>query len=125
MKNDSMRNIGCALIFGLAGTLALPVEGSTNQTATVILPLRAQSGLPSARAITVQPVTVPLTDLTNWFWGATLVYYSTNTVPGWSTNCAVMLLTPDTYSLSVAGVPGSATITVTTNHVGNTNWARP
>ncbi len=122
MKTDSMRNlvrVACC-VFGLA---LMSAAASTNNTATLILPLMTASGQPSGRAITVVPVTVPVTDTTNFYWGAPLVYYSTNTVPGWGTNVAVMNLVPDTYALSVAGVPGSVTFTVGTNQVGATNWA--
>ena len=124
MKTDSMmkmmvRGAWCAV--GLM--MALPAMGSTNKTATLILPLMTASGQPSGRAITVVPVTVPVTDTTNFYWGAPLTYYSTNTVPGWGTNVAVLNLVPDTYSLSVAGVPGGVTFTVGTNQVGATNWA--
>ncbi len=95
----------------------------TPGTATVIMPIRADSGVPSARALTVMPTYNPLTDATNWDWSAQLIYYSTNTVAGWGTNVAVMNLTPNTYTLTLAGAPGQATLTVTTNNVGQTNWA--
>jgi len=115
------------MIVGLAATLVLPAKAvSTNGTAMVILPLKTDSGLVSGRALTVVPGKGPTTDGTNWYWGATLVYYSTNVVPGWGTNVIVMNLTPNTYTLSLSGAvgdPGSATLTVTTNNVGQTNWA--
>ena len=95
----------------------------TPATATVIMPLRTDSGLPSARALTAVPQYNPLTDATNWDWSAQLIYYSTNTVPGWGTNVAVLKLTPNIYTLTLAGAPGQATLTITTNNVGQTNWA--
>lgn len=113
--------MACGLGLVLWAGTALGV--STNGTARIILPLRTDAGVPSGRAITVSPTYNPLTDMTNWNWGAPLVFYSTNTVTGWSTNCAVMDLVPNQYTLSVSGVGGSATITVATNNVGATNWA--
>ena len=116
-----VRLFGLVGLIGLVGLEARAV--STNGTAVVLLPLRTDAGVPSGRAITVSPVYNPLTDMTNWNWGAPLVFYSTNTVAGWATNVAVMQLVPNQYTLSVAGVAGSATLTVATNNVGATNWA--
>ena len=127
MQNEESTNMKTLRLFGLVGLIGLIGVSagavSTNNTAVVLLPLRTASGLASGRAITAVPTYNPLTDMTNWNWGAPMVFYSTSSVPGWSTNVAVMRLTPNTYTLSVDGVPGTATIGVATNHVGNTNWA--
>jgi len=130
MKNEESRNMKIVRLLGVVGLIGLiGLVGfqagavSTNNTAVVLLPLRTASGLTSGRAITVVPTYNPLTDMTNWNWGAPMVFFSTSSVPGWGTNVALMRLTPNAYTLSVDGVPGTATIGVGTNHVGNTNWA--
>ena len=119
-----VRLLGVVGLIGLIGLVGFQAGAvSTNNTAVVLLPLRTASGLASGRAITVVPTYNPLTDMTNWNWGAPMVFFSTSSVPGWGTNVALMRLTPNAYTLSVDGVPGTATIGVGTNHVGNTNWA--
>jgi alpha-galactosidase len=111
------------LMLGLAGALALPVQGQTPGTATVIFPPRTGAGAASTRAITVTPRYGPLAQGPSVIWSAPMVYYPTNTVVGWGTNVAVMYLVPNTYSVSMQGLPGTMTLSVGTNNVGTTNYA--
>jgi lysophospholipase L1-like esterase len=109
-------------VMGMMGLMLVPARAQTPGTAMALLPLRTASGLPSTRAITVSPQFTPLGQPPSLIWGASMVYYATNTVPGWGTNVAVMNLTPGVYTLAVQGVSGSVTLPIGTNDVGTTNW---
>ncbi|GEM_PF-2231712 len=97
-----------ALILGLAGTLALPLNGAT--TSTVYFYLKTCAGQPQNRALTIEALIDPDEDGSNifWGWGAGNTFYPTNGV-------AAVELEPNDYQVTMASTPGVMSITVPTN----------
>ena len=99
-----------AVVFGLAGTLALPVLGQSNAyTSMVKFSLKTLDGSPQSRTLTIAPDgDGPESYWNDLFWGPALTASPTN-------GMATVWLAPDDYVATLAGCQGSIAFTVGTN----------